>query len=96
MARCTASPSTGRDGRASRFSDLLAVLLPHRVAAHGSTLAAASFVGVDAVLEPLEEDRVRGPGWFDSSWDLRCGLEVREGLPADARLNEWLEVCLMA
>jgi hypothetical protein len=36
----------------------------------------------------------RGPGWFDSSWDLRQGLEVHEGLPADARLNEWIEVCL--
>ena len=31
-----------------------------------------------------------GPGWFDSSWDLRYGLEVREGLPADASLDEWL------
>ena len=35
-----------------------------------------------------------GPGWFDSSWDLNRGLEVREGLPGDARLNEWLAVCL--
>jgi len=96
MARCTASAFTGRDGHASRFSDLLAALLPHRLAPHASAMAAASFVGVDAVLEPLEEDRVRGPGWFESSWDLRCGLEVREGLPADARLNEWLEVCLMS
>ena len=32
-----------------------------------------------------------GPGWYDSSWDLRCGLEVREGLPADATVYEWLE-----
>ena len=22
--------------------------------------------------------RCAGPGWFDSSWELRCGLEVRE------------------
>ena len=34
--------------------------------------------------------RARGPGWFDSSWDLVRGLEVREGLPGDARLHEWL------
>jgi hypothetical protein len=32
-----------------------------------------------------------GPGWYDSSWDLRRGLIVREGLPADATLHEWLE-----
>ena len=34
---------------------------------------------------------LRGPGWFDSSWDLRTGLEVREGLPEDVRLEEWLD-----
>lgn len=43
------------------------------------------------------EERVhQGPGWFDSSWELVQGLEVREGLPGDARLNEWLAVCLRA
>lgn len=36
----------------------------------------------------------QGPGWFDSSWELGRGLEVREGLPGDARLNEWLAACL--
>ncbi len=36
----------------------------------------------------------RGPGWFDSSWDLQRGLEVREGLPGDPQLNEWIEACL--
>ena len=35
-----------------------------------------------------------GPGWFDSSWDLVRGLDVREGLPGDARLHEWLAACL--
>ena len=43
-----------------------------------------------------EEEQVNGPGWFDSSWDLESGLDVREGLPGDARLNEWLTVCLRA
>ena len=38
----------------------------------------------------------QGPGWFDSSRDLVHGLDVREGLPADARLNEWLAACLRA
>ncbi len=39
-------------------------------------------------------DEPRGPGWFDSSWELGNGLEVREGLPMDASLDEWLAVCL--
>jgi hypothetical protein len=40
------------------------------------------------------EEPSRGPGWFDSSWDLRSGLEVHEGLPGDAQLHEWIEACL--
>jgi len=32
-----------------------------------------------------------GPGWFDSSWELRTGLQVQEGLPADLPLHGWLE-----
>ena len=32
-----------------------------------------------------------GPGWFDSSWELRTGLQVEEGLPADLPLHGWLE-----
>ena len=49
-----------------------------------------------AVEAPLDDadERQRGPGWFDSSWDLQRGLEVREGLPGDPQLNEWIEVCL--
>ena len=39
-------------------------------------------------------DEARGPGWFDSSWELVNGLDVREGLPADAGLDEWLLACL--
>ena len=49
------------------------------------------------VVEPAlddAEDRQRGPGWFDSSWDLQRGLEVREGLPGDPQLDEWIEACL--
>jgi hypothetical protein len=33
----------------------------------------------------------RGPGWFDSSWDLRRGCEVKEGWPGDAGLRDWIE-----
>ena len=32
-----------------------------------------------------------GPGWFESSWDLRQGLEVRESGAADAGLRTWIE-----
>jgi len=32
-----------------------------------------------------------GPGWFDSSWDLRRGLEVREGWSDDERVQDWIE-----
>ena len=32
-----------------------------------------------------------GPGWFDSSWDLRRGLEVREGWSDDERVHDWIE-----
>jgi len=41
-----------------------------------------------------EPELTKGPGWFDSSWDLVRGLEVREGLPGDAQLHEWLEAWL--
>ena len=34
---------------------------------------------------------VAGPGWFESSWDLRRGLEVQESGEADARLRSWIE-----
>jgi hypothetical protein len=36
-----------------------------------------------------------GAGWYESSWDLQRGLEVHEGLPADAPLDDWLEACLL-
>ena len=64
------------------------------------TLRALSLTDDDerngAALAAEVEAPLKGPGWFDSSWDLVSGLEVREGLPGDARLNEWLSVCLRA
>ena len=44
--------------------------------------------------ESAPDEESHGPGWFDSSWELGKGLDVREGLPADAGLDEWLAVCL--
>jgi hypothetical protein len=43
---------------------------------------------------PRSEVRVAvpgGPGWFDSSWDLRRGLEVREESAGDAHLFGWID-----
>ena len=39
-------------------------------------------------------DESHGAGWHESSWELRHGLEVREGMPADLSLAEWR--CLWA
>jgi len=36
-----------------------------------------------------------GPGWYDSSWDLRRGLDVREGWSDDERVHGWIEDFLM-
>lgn len=32
-----------------------------------------------------------GPGWFDSSWELQRGLDVREGSAVDQRLHAWID-----
>lgn len=39
-----------------------------------------------------DADAPTGTGrWVESSWDLRQGLTVCEGLPTDAGLDEWIE-----
>jgi len=37
------------------------------------------------------DDRPRGPGWFDSSWDLGQGLELEEVLPGEPGFLLWVE-----
>lgn len=37
------------------------------------------------------DDAPRGPGWFDSSWDLDHGLEVEVALPGDPPFQAWIE-----
>lgn len=54
---------------------------------------------VGAASEP-DDDRPRGCGWFDSSHDLRCGLQIREHASADAVANDlplgdWLDLHLI-
>jgi hypothetical protein len=43
---------------------------------------------------PASRSAPVGPGWFDSSWELRSGLQVKEGLPADLPLQGWIEAWL--
>ncbi|MEP7057165.1 MAG: hypothetical protein ABI809_05275 [Caldimonas sp.] len=54
----------------------------------------ASRMRTRALCGAAPREPAAGPGWFDSSWDLQSGLDVLEGLPEDAKLNEWIEVCL--
>jgi hypothetical protein len=35
-----------------------------------------------------------GSGWWDSSYELRRGLVVHEGLPSDTPLEDWLALWL--
>jgi len=44
--------------------------------------------------EPTRPHHPAGPGWFDSSWELRCGLRVEEGLPSDLGVCAWIETWL--
>lgn len=35
-----------------------------------------------------------GPGWYDSSWELVCGLDIAEVPDLEAELSLWIEACL--
>ena len=60
------------------------------------TLAALNLAALGlARAEPVVEAPTQGPGWFDSSWELIRGLDVREdAASADLHLNAWLDACL--
>ena len=64
----------------------LAALAGRQAIVSSRTLRALRFID--------DDEAPRGPGWFNSSWELGRGLDVREGLPCDAGLYEWLDVCL--
>jgi hypothetical protein len=59
-----------------------------------NTLRALRALRLDDAEVAAEVPEPQGPGWFDSSWELVRGLDVREGLPGDAGVYEWLDVCL--
>ena len=62
--------------------------------ASGATLAARAAHATVGLAALAADDALAGPGWFESSWDLKRGLDVVEGAPADVSLDEWLAVCL--
>ena len=49
---------------------------------------------LQALCLPRASDDPCGPGWYDSSHDLRRGLLVLEGLPSDTPLEDWLALWL--
>ena len=65
--------------------------IPHAIASQ-HTLRAVRL----GATQPDRGAAPQGPGWFDSSWELIRGLEVREGPPSDARLVDWLAAWLRA
>ena len=53
---------------------------------------ALALVAIDAAAPRaprVERASGAGPGWFDSSFELRRGLEVREGWSDDERVRSW-------
>ena len=49
---------------------------------------------LQALCLPGANEGLNGPGWYDSSHELRRGLEVLEGLPSDTPLEAWLALWL--
>ncbi len=72
--------------------------LPRRLdpATFGCSHAAVSSRALRSLGLWPDSESTDGPGWFDSSWDLVRGLEVREGVPDDAPLEAWLQACVAA
>ena len=42
------------------------------------------------------DERACAPGWFDSSWELKSGLDVKEGWLGEESLSGWIESFLFA
>jgi len=81
----------------ARFHCLIrpfAALVDRHAAVSLNTLRTLRALRLDDADDGAEEPGPQGHGWFDSSWELVRGLDVREGLPGDAGLYEWLDVCL--
>jgi hypothetical protein len=58
-----------------------------------------ALVAIDTAPHHVRGERigaVAGPGWFDSSWELHRGLEVRESWSDDDRVRCWVEDFLLA
>jgi hypothetical protein len=62
-----------------------------------SALALATIVDPEPQrCDRVERDRsgIAGPGWFDSSWELQRGLDVKEDWFGEDRLHGWIETFL--
>ena len=69
----------------ARFQfNLRTLLTPHSAHPSVAQRALHELAHADAAASP------HGPGWFDSSYELSCGLEVDEGEPGDGRYDDWL------
>jgi len=55
------------------------------------TTAGLALVPTDEPTAPqsIEQEPLSGPGWHDSSWMLKQGLDVDENPPAEAIPPEW-------
>ncbi len=53
-----------------------------------------ALVDADATWPRQQRAGRAGPGWFDSSWELHRGLEVREGWSGDDHVHGWIEAFL--
>jgi len=61
-----------------------------------SELSLVAIAATPRACDRAVDDRARAPGWFDSSWELRSGLEVKEGWFGDeCSLNAWIESFLV-
>jgi hypothetical protein len=58
--------------------------------------SALALAAVDTTGPRQDRASRAGPGWFDSSWDLHRGLDVREGWSEDDRVHGWIEDFLRA
>ena len=73
-------------GREVRRADIAAEMAARR-----------ALMGIDGMenatppdtLAAADGEEAHGPGWHESSWELRRGLDVREGIPPDLSLAEW-------
>ncbi len=66
----------------ARFITRIADLCRHRAAEE-------SFLRRFRMMRPGDEEEASGPGWYESSRELRLGLQVDEARDDESLLAEW-------